>query len=239
MVITGKLNPADYGFPTNTTRIQIFSEFYGKPPEPERTRRPLKVEQDKEVRGRMANPDLVDESLAFGKMVFGTGRAARYAALVSDSPTPAAPVAKEYLTTADGRTVLIESVQYSWIAKDLMNLPDCHAAALNNKQPFSKVPARAGYAQLPSRILPSDVSAQMRKPQTGMTVTELESRPGVAVDYIATIGAPVPTVFQGDTTYLVSGQVICNGPTTIEGGAVFKFKSGPQINMNSTVTCKT
>ncbi|HEY6180968.1 MAG TPA: hypothetical protein VIW67_01920, partial [Terriglobales bacterium] len=241
VVITGKLNPADYGFPTNTTRIQIFSEFYGKTPEPERTRRPLKVEQDKEARGKMASPDLVDESLAFGKMVFGAGRAARYATLMSDSAAAAAPVAKEFLTAEDGRTVLIESVQYSWIAKDLMSLPDCQIAALK-KEPGSKIP-KTGYAQLPSPIRPADVSAETRKPQEAITVTELESRPGVAVDYIATLGATAPTVFQGDTTYLVTGTVNCNGPTTIEGGAVFKFKytttAVASIYINSSVTCKT
>src|SRR5207249_383694 len=66
VVITGRLNPADYGFPTNTTRIQIFTEFYDGN-KPERIRRPLRVEKDEAVRRRMASPDLVDEMLGFGE----------------------------------------------------------------------------------------------------------------------------------------------------------------------------
>jgi hypothetical protein len=73
-------------------------------------------------------------------------------------------------------------------------------------------------------------------------------RPGVVIDYVSIIGPglSVPQVFQGDTTYFVKGPVLCNGSTTLEGGAVFKFKyhnTAPTgyayIQMNSTLVCKT
>src|SRR5437588_6977692 len=50
VIITGKLNPADYGFPNDTTRIQIFSEFYGAVPQPDRILRPIYIEPDQTVR---------------------------------------------------------------------------------------------------------------------------------------------------------------------------------------------
>ena len=63
VVFRSRLNVADYGFPTNTTRIQIFTEFYGVP-QPDRIVRPIRVESDEKARLRMASPDLVDEILA-------------------------------------------------------------------------------------------------------------------------------------------------------------------------------
>jgi hypothetical protein len=42
IVFRSRLNPADYDFPTNTTRIQIFTEFYGAP-QPDRIVRPIRI----------------------------------------------------------------------------------------------------------------------------------------------------------------------------------------------------
>src|SRR5262245_23450572 len=39
VLITGRLDPADYGFPTDTTRLQILTEFY-ETMQPDRMRRP-------------------------------------------------------------------------------------------------------------------------------------------------------------------------------------------------------
>jgi hypothetical protein len=74
IVFRSRLNPADYGFPTNTTRIQIFTEFYDAP-QPDRIVRPIRVEGDQNVRSRMASPDLVDEILGFGELAIATGQA--------------------------------------------------------------------------------------------------------------------------------------------------------------------
>src|SRR5204862_1767585 len=82
VVITGRLDPADWGFP-RTSRIQIFTEFYG-PPTPDRILRPLYIEQNPIVRNRMVSPDLLDEVLGFGEFVLGTGRAATLANMTSD-----------------------------------------------------------------------------------------------------------------------------------------------------------
>src|SRR5437016_2873997 len=105
VLITGRLDPSDYGFPTNTTRLQIFTEFY-QTPQPDRIQRPIRVEQGRAIRDRT---DLEDEVLGFGEFVLCTGRSS-LAATSSTTRDAAAVVAKEF-TTIRGRTFLIESVE--------------------------------------------------------------------------------------------------------------------------------
>src|SRR6185436_11922678 len=105
VVITRRLDPEKYGFPAETTRIQIFTELY-EAPRPEKIRRPIYVEEREQVRRAMKSPDLVDEVLGFGEFVLATGRAFGSGAA---SEGAAAPVAKE-LVTKEGRTFLIEAV---------------------------------------------------------------------------------------------------------------------------------
>src|SRR5262249_25483266 len=106
VVITGPINPADYGFPTNTTRVQIYTEFFNAPA-PERMRCPLRVEPDPAIRQAMATPDLVDDVLGFGRFTLGTGKALLAGYTSESSPL----VAKEFVTR-ENRTFLIESVEY-------------------------------------------------------------------------------------------------------------------------------
>jgi concanavalin A-like lectin/glucanase superfamily protein len=245
VVITGRLDPADYGFPTNTTRIRIFSEFYDAP-HPERMRRPIRVEQRLAVRNRMVSPDFVDEVLDFGEFVLATGRAYT-ATKTANSGDPAAPVAKEYTTIA-GRTFLIESVEYESVQGELQLLPDCATeSASNGEMPKTSGP-KVRYAELPTPPAAARARVASSGTATRMATASVGKRAGVVIDYIATIGPgfTTPSVFQGDTTYMVSGAVFCSGPTTIEGGAVFKYKylSSPstayiKLNSSSSITCKT
>jgi hypothetical protein len=122
VVITGRLNPADYGFPTNTTRIQIFTEF-NDGNKPERLRRPLRVEKNDAARRRMASPDLVDELLGFGEFVIGMGKAFT-APTTAQTNGVQSVVAKEFKTVG-GRTFLIESVEYPAIQAGVETLPEC------------------------------------------------------------------------------------------------------------------
>src|SRR5205814_8105068 len=116
IVFRSRLNPADFGFPTNSTRIQIFTEFYDAP-QPDRIVRPIRVEQDQKVRSRMTSPELVDEILGFGELVFATGRA-RGANVDIASGEAAAPIVKT-LTNILGRTFMVESVKFSSIRCEL------------------------------------------------------------------------------------------------------------------------
>lgn len=238
VVITGRLNPADYGFPTNTTRIQIFTEFY-QSPKPETIRRPLRVEKNPLVRARMVSPDLVDEALGFGELVLATGRAATLAN-ISDLAAPAAPVAKQFIAVA-GRTFLIESVEYELVKKDLEPLPEC-----GTRTAWMPKPRKGKLADL---FIPSaDNAAEQAKvtpktKATRMAQANFQPRNGFAIDYLASIGGTLSgtRVFAGDTTYFLTNAVTCNGAVTIESGTVFKFptNSTSYFKLTGTVTCKT
>jgi RHS repeat-associated protein len=233
VVITGRINPADYGFPTNSTRIQILTEFYNAP-DPDEVVRPLYLEQNQAVRNKMAAPDLVDHTLGFGEFVLGPGTA--YLAPSASSPHgTGAPTAKEF-TTISGRRFLIESVPYVTIAKALQSLPPCGPSGTGAKLRKSK--ATIGYASIPKAATPAKAApVQASLPPARMP----NPRKGLVIDYIATIGGTIstPFVFQADTTYLVSSTYICNGPATFEGGSVCKLKPNTTIQLNSSVTCKT
>ncbi|MHB8522303.1 MAG: hypothetical protein ACYDH9_16305 [Limisphaerales bacterium] len=241
VVITGQLNPADYGFPTNSTRVQIFTEFYD-PPQPERFVRPIRVEPQPAVRNRMATPDLVDQVLGFGEFVVGTGRAA----LTGNAQmpgSPAAPVVKE-MAVLGQRTFLVESVEYPSVQTELQSLPKI-TASIQGRRRSAKRPR--AYAAIPSRR-PLRTAETASGKGTGAIVAALSSKPaGLAIDYLATIDPlNVPKIFQGDTTYFVSGPVYCNSSTTIEGGAVFKYPNSTGANpktayiqINNSLTCKT
>ncbi len=226
VVFTGPLDPANYGFPRDTTRIQIITEFYGAPT-PDELTRPLYVEANAKVRAKMASPDLIDHQLGFGRFVMTTGRA--YVAPSAVNPNGLeTPVAKEYKTVGDG-TYLFESVPYTAIAAALSNLPPCHPSFGS-----TKIKSTKGYANIPR---PGN------KPHAGPLMAQASHAPvhGVVVDYISNIQNSMfgVQILGGDATYLVVLPVFYNGPTTIEGGAVIKYKTGTSITLNSTLTCKT
>lgn len=244
VVITGRLNPADYGFPTNTTRIQIFTEFY-QSPEPESIRRPIRVEKNPQVRARMVSPDLIDEALGFGELVLATGRAATLAN-ISDLAAPAAPVAKEFTTvidptTATSRTFLIESIEYNLVKNDLQTVPECGTRTASMPKPKK---GKLAEVRIPSPIGARDqANATPKTKATRMAQASFQQRNGFAIDYLATIGGTLSgtRVFAGDTTYFLTNAVTCSGAVTIESGAVFKFptNSTSYFKLTGTVTCRT
>ena len=241
VLLTGFLNPADYGFPTNTTRIQIITELYDLP-QPDVIVRPLRVERNQGIRRNMATPDLVDNVLGFGELVFATGRASR---MVSGalSSEPSTTVAKEIFTTSKGRKFLIESVVYADIWQQLASLPPCTGKPSQGAFRQGKQPT-ALYAAIPSPGRATQAKAPPRQRSSTLAMTDYPHRAGVVIDYVATIGGTLgsSTLFQGDTTYFISNSVTCNSSVVIEGGAVFKFStnaSAAYIKVNSSLTCKT
>lgn len=238
VVIIGRLNPEDWGFPAKTTRIQIFTEFYGVP-EPESIRRPLRVEHDRNVRDRMATPDLVDEVLGFGEFVIGTGRAATLSS-IADRDALTAPVTKEF-REVNGRTLLIESLEYPSVAEEFEALSECVQETASIQKPTRKGKVAELELPIPSR---TEQAGAIAKPRTsGIAKADVSKRPAVVIDYVATIGGTLSsaTVFAGDVTYFLTNAVTCNGAVTIEGGAVFKFptNSTSYLKIASTLACKT
>lgn len=262
VIITGRLNPLDYGFPTNA-QIQVVTEFYD-PPEPEKLRQPIYVETNAAVRRRKVSPDLVDEMVGFGELVLGPG-------LTYTPPTPTHPdgtqtfVAKEFRTIpGEGRTFLIETVECLAVQSALSALPEC-VQGKRSAQRIRESSATVGYALIPRPTQTIQAKARPRKASNQFASTaapftrpvdrlspsdgeRVGVRSGVVIDYIETLGGTIGAakVFQGDTTYLVDDPVYCNGPVTIEGAAIFKYwnSTGPYakttfIQLNNTLTLKT
>jgi len=240
VVITGRLDPADWGFSANSL-LQIFTEFY-EPPEPESVRRPIRIEQNQAVRHRMVSPDLIDEALGFGELVLATGRAATLAN-ISNFAAPAAPVAKQFTSVA-GRTFLIESVDYGLVQGDLKSLPECPPEIASAKSSQDRKRGKLAELAIPSASRSTEQAKVTPKPAPArMARASTDKRVGFVIDYLATIGGTISSskVFQGDTTYFLTNAVTCNGAVTIEGGAVFKFPTNSTscLKLTSTVTCKT
>ena len=98
---------------------------------------------------------------------------------------------------------------------------------------------RDGHTFIPKPNTRDLVRTQPIRSSTQLAQVENLMRTGVVVDYYATL-SPLngAVVFKGDTTYLVTGTVYCNGPVTLEA-AVFKYRSGATIRLNNVITCKT
>ena len=237
IVLTSQLNPTDYSFPASTTRIQMITEYYD-PPVPERIRTVLRVETDPLVRQSMVTPDLIDETLGFGELVFGRAHAYR----IGNANTNLGAVVVKEFKTVDERTFLVESVEYPAIRKELLLLPQFkpNGASLRPKRhrEYAKIPAAGKNGR----------SVPWKRSRTEMASLKQMQLKGVCIDPWQPIQGTLTglTVFQADTTYYVSQPVYCNGPVIIEGGAVFKYPnstgSNPTttfIELNNTLTCAT
>lgn len=242
VVITEGFAPRDYDFPDASTIIQIYTEFYDEVPEPDRIRRPIRVELDKEVRSARVMPDLVDEVLGFGEFVLATGRAMSTTERAQDQYVSGAPVAKEFRMIGT-RRFLVESVDYSLLQDKLDALPECQKTQASLRL---RSPGKLGsqYASAPPKV-PDNLDETYQR--TGFLAAQqpIVGRSGVVIDYIATVGSTLSTAFtfQGDATYLIVGPVIANGPVTLEGGAVIKFKhlspATASIRSINSFFCKT
>jgi hypothetical protein len=233
VVFTGNINPAEWGFPTNSTRIQILTEFYNSP-EPDEIVCPIYVEKNQALRNSMVSPDFIDHTLGFGEFVLAGGRAYTAGTNIVNA---GAPIGKEFVTIS-GRTFLIESAQYPMLQPALSALPVIQVASTR-----SSGKAKNGYASIPvPHPSPSAVGISLGGNSQRMAQEGMKNRRGVVLDYNATIGGTLgsSTVLQGDTTYFVNGGVYCNGNVTIEGNAVFKYPTGnASIQLNNTLTLKT
>ncbi len=230
VLFTGGFDPTDWGFSTNC-RVQIITEFYGAP-EPERVEQPLYVEKDEAVRATMASPDFVDEMLGFGELSIGMGTV--YTVRTNAQTVQTGTVVAKEFRTIDQRSFLIESVQYSAIREQLAALPRCHPSTAATGDGGKT----RGYASLPR--LPATARADTgRRSMTLARRSAADREQCVAIDYRVVL--TTQATLQGDSTYLVSGEVDLSS-LTIEAGAVVKYVRGMSIRVgsagNGVVTCK-
>ncbi|MBL9127175.1 MAG: hypothetical protein JNL97_05995, partial [Verrucomicrobiales bacterium] len=117
-------DPEEFGLIPETTHLEVVTEFFGAP-NPLKRYRLLASVEDPELRARVARPDWIDEELDFGFGRIGEGRAFAWSAreAAEQRPEDYPPVGKRWVLTEDGRTLLVESVEYLAIYDALLALP--------------------------------------------------------------------------------------------------------------------
>jgi hypothetical protein len=199
--------PSAYGLNPDTTWLEVWTEFTD-PPTPA-------IEQVL---------DGADERLDFGEMKIERGKA-----FIIGGETNPVPVNKAW-TVAQGRTFLVEQVQFDTIANQLQSL-----------QPYNG--SGTGYQPIrnfPEQLPPKPTLAGRSTGSLKLAKTHAQEK-GLVLDYSLT-GSITNLTLQGDVTYLVSGSANLYSNTTIEGGTVVKYSNGPSIaslNIYGPVHCET
>ena len=228
-------SPSEYGLDPRTTRLEVWTEFV-QPPVPNRIARTLKASPPASKGAAVTGPGLTDETLSFGSMMIGSGTAFPLEnGFVSPSDGGPVAVGKEWLNL-EGRTFLIEKVDYSDIEGELSRLP--RAGLARKSRRAIGVPAQR-HAMLAGLTAPPAVEVAEKRGRMEFTAHRAPTS-GYVVDY--SIVATLPNqVFRGDSTYLVVGSCVLSGTTVIEGGAVVKFTNGIKngILVTGPIDCQT
>ncbi len=146
----------------------------------------------------------------------GTGRAFL---LGNSAADPVVLVAKSWLQL-DGRQFLVEEVPVNAILEGLAALP---LTAMN--EGFGK----ASHIAMGRLVLPRHKS-QGKSAARIMTKGRPPTK-GFVLDYQTISSSVTNFVYQGDTTYYISGPFNSYGKNTFEGGAVLKYATNAGINI--------
>ena len=248
-------DPEDLGLLAETTRLEVFTEFF-EAPNPEIRPRVLDRVEDAEIRAAMVEPDWVDEELDFGPFWMGAGRALSLDEWETRRSTDAGIEIGKRWVQQDGRTVLVESADYWLLASQLTALPVRDGTPRRFRQAGARYPGEGverrlaasgreirGGGKVTRGALPqrrmlvagagareaqgSEGSAGFKEQEITLASASPAWRPGVVLDYVTISGTRTDQVFRSDTTYYVSGPATMNGSTvTFEGGTVIKYGAG-------------
>jgi hypothetical protein len=250
-------DPTDFGLNPETVLVEVITEFMDAP-EPSKKETVLASVEEPEVRAKVAQPDWIDEDLDFGFNQFIQGRAFAWSAAEAArrQPSEFAPVGKRWTKTTDGRTVLIESVEYVRLFDELLALPSspdrrkvledrARAWALRTPADIRKAGLmavaaegqRLGASTSSLRLPPRQMASLDSGAPTGIQLARRESSnpPGLVIDWTSVVSTNKMR-FKGDTTYYVSGPVTVGTATNtvvFEGGTVIKY--APTNNAALTV----
>lgn len=214
--------PEKFGLDPKTTRLQVLTEFVDAP-QPAKEGRPV--------------DQLTDETLAFGEMTIGAGKA--FSVDEAGEAADHVPVSKTW-TPIEGRDFLIEEVRYEKVSEQLQQLPEAkvyEGASLERRGQGKTV--LAGLKNLLPKRYAKTAPAKEAKPQR-MARVRPDSSPSFVMDYLI-VTSQTNFTFKGDSTYTVSGTVNLSGTTTIEGGAVIKYFSTNAVTLNilGSLDCRT
>src|ERR1051326_4686387 len=222
--------PENFGLP-ETSQLQVLTEFIDPPTPLDRV-----AATNTEPTRLLIAPNLTDERLEFGAMVFGQGKAFSLDQTLSGlslSDDKAVPVGKTWSELAPGRHFLVESVNYSSIQPALALLPEAPGA--NAAVPKRKI---GRIAEL-IRERPRRVAALSRDTTDAIQVAQAPTpRKGFNIDY-QILNTIANQTLKGDTTYYVTNTAVLSGVTVIEGGTVVKYTNSAQIKIQGTLKCLT
>jgi hypothetical protein len=242
-------DPEDYGLLAEATQLEVMTEVF-ESPEPAARARVIASAKDPAVRAAMAEPDLVDHSLDFGTFQMGQGKAFGDGVMRRQLDDP--DVAKRWHKAPDGRTALIEAVQYWDVLPELEKLPAPEGvqrrrrAALDRTQrerlvaaALPQVKRGGGREILLARMAGAATDAVMK------TAAVQPARPGLVIDFETIAANQTDYTFKGDTTYYISSAINFFGTTTLEGGAVIKYApwdggaTQPSVYVKGPFACRT
>ena len=201
--------PKQLGLGSETTRLEVITEFIDSPT------------PDKQTVGVESQAITADQLLRFGSMTIVRGRAFS----IGEPGRTNRPVAvSKSWEQIDGRSFLIEQVDYNQIAPKIGTLPKPpRGASLYKPGTQSKIGKLASIRQLPAR----NVAAIKSKP-VNLARAKETNRPGFLLDWpIQIVSENNFTLAKGQTYYVVGdgpGGAILTGTTTIESGAVIKSR---------------
>ena len=225
--------PEEYGLNPATTRLGVLTEFVN-PPQPATQTRVLTQSDGTEA---------VDETLDFGVMQVGSGRAFL---LGPSGAGPGITVSKQWLKL-EGRDFLVEEIPVPALLKAIESLPKNQGASLKSRgRTVQLAQGRAALPLVPSSLttsalwsLPAPKAAKADTNLMHLAKARLPER-GLLLDYYFTMISTNSFTFQSDTTYYVSGNVSLSGTTVCEGGTVIKFTNSPtaKLSMSGPLVCK-
>lgn len=199
--------PEKYKLDPKTTRLEVFTEFLDAPT-------PTKT------LSAIPGTALTDEKLTFGRMTMGLGRA---------FPLAGGPNRKSAVYTGktwinhQGRTILLEEVEYKTVEKHLKELPAANKTAQLKTKTEGKLLADG--RKIPGKLLAA-AKNQPTKPMR-LAAREVEAS-GFVLDYVSVAEwtEDQDAVFQSGETYFISAGYWPNS-LTIQAGAVIKFADDP------------
>jgi hypothetical protein len=216
LVLENPKPPSYYGLNDATTRLECWTETFDWPT-PQITPRVLKRTPLSPAGGAMAAPDLVDERLDFGGMAMDHGTA--FSLETENDRALGPPTAKRFVTI-DGRTFLIEAVEYSTFESLLNTLPAAAEPPAGEGTP----PKESGALRLPPPVREAKTSPQPMQ----LAYSGILKQSGLVIDYTLLNPGLTNYTLKCSDTYYSTGLSIFYGTTIIEGGAVVKYSTNQQ-----------
>ena len=217
--------PEEFGLPSASTRLEVWTAFDGPTPEEQR---PILLSSEPTLwrRQQMVEPDLVDHMLVFEDCWFpvgaafvlddsklpGPGEAAQVT--VADPSDPANLLVAKRLVQIDNRTVLVESVGYSDLSRKLLAGLGQRARRANTGSLISKVS--------PERTLPTQ--SPRRGTERKIELANAPYKPsGLLLDYTILSGSASSYTFSNAWTYVISNSFsVGPGMATFQQNSVIK-----------------